>query len=207
MNCYFKKPDSFGKNWHPFVCFFKPFVCHITAFNKPNIWKKIPLVKISGFTLVELIITITVAGILMALAGPSLWQLFGQNRLTSHTNELIADINLSRSEAIKRVTTAGVCATAVNGTTCSGSNWANGWMVYFTDPNTNTVVLLRQHQQLVSDITLTSAANNIVYTRDGIASSGTGNYDLCDTKLGKFRRINVFSTGRPSLILTTPDTC
>ncbi len=207
MNCYFKKPDSLEKYMHPFVCLYNPFICLKMASIIPYIGKNVPLVKNKGFTLVEVVITLTVASILVALAAPSLWQLFGQNRLTSQTNELIADINLSRSEAVKRVTTAGVCATAVNGTSCSGSNWANGWMVYYTDPSTSAVVVLRQHQQLIGNTTLTSAANSIVYTRDGIVSSGSGNYDLCDTKLHKFRRINVSTTGRPSLTLTNPDTC
>jgi type IV fimbrial biogenesis protein FimT len=191
----------------PFVCQLIPFVGIGEPVITPFISKKIPLVGNNGFTLIELIVAITIIGILAAMAGPSMWTFFSQNRLSSQINELIADINLARSEAIKRSTTAGICATAINGTACAGGNWANGWMSYYIDPATNATVTLRLHQQLIGNSTLTSAAGAIVYTKDGTVTSGTGDYDLCDTQLHRFRRVNISTSGRPTLITLAADGC
>lgn len=193
---------------HPFVCHLIPFIGLNNPVIYPFVGKKLPLVDNEGFTLIELIVAITIVGILAAMAGPSMWTFFSQNRLSSQINELIADINLARSEAIKRSTTAGVCATAVNGTACAaGGNWANGWMSYYINPTTNATVTLRLHQQLIGNSTLTSAADAIVYAKDGTVTSGTGNYDLCDTQLHRFRRINISTSGRPALATPAADGC
>ena len=192
----------------PFVCHNHPFICLKFALIIPLINKKTPFIRNIGFTLIELVITLTVAGILMAVAAPSMWTFLGQNRLTSNTNELIADINLSRSEAIKRSATTGICPTAQGGSACvSGGDWINGWLVYYIDPATNASVTLRLHDPLSGKNTLTAAAINIVYLKDGTVSSGAGNYDLCDTKLHKFRRITISTTGRAALASLAADSC
>ncbi len=86
----------------------------------------------SGFTAIELLITIAVAAILMAIAVPSLTQLVRNSELTSITNTLLASINGARSEAMKRGGFAMVVPTG-NG---AGDTWRNGWVV-FVDVNTN----------------------------------------------------------------------
>ena len=58
--------------------------------------------KSSGFTLVELMITLAIAGILVAVGIPSFNSTISSNRLTSYANELVTALNLARSEAVKR---------------------------------------------------------------------------------------------------------
>ncbi len=202
------KPGSTLQNGYPFVCQSLPFVCSNNPAILPLVGYKLPLVCNKGFTLIELIIALTVAGILMALAAPNMWQFFGKNRLAANTNDLLADINLSRSEAIKRSTRAGICATAVNGAACAaGGNWLNGWLVYYIDPTTSASITIRTHEQLTGKSTLTSATDKIEYSKDGTVNTGTGNYDLCDTTLKRYRRINISTTGRPTLTTPSPDSC
>lgn len=86
----------------------------------------------AGFTLLEMIVTMTVAGILFAVGIPSLISTIRNNRLAGATNEFISTMIYARSEAVKRNVPVGVCRSS-DGVTCvtSGSaGWAIGWLVY-----------------------------------------------------------------------------
>ncbi len=76
----------------------------------------------SGFTLIELMITIAVAAILLAIAVPSFISMLTNNRLNSQTNEMVALFALARSEATKRGTEVRVAAR-------DASDWTKGWSV------------------------------------------------------------------------------
>ena len=81
-----------------------------------------------GFTLVELIVTMAIAAIILTQAVPSFSTMISNNRLTTQTNDLVADINLARSEAIKRGLRVILCRTAnpnAVAATCGGT--ANTW--------------------------------------------------------------------------------
>jgi type IV fimbrial biogenesis protein FimT len=56
----------------------------------------------TGFTLLELMITIAIAGILVGVAIPSFTSIITSNRLTAYANELVTALNLARNEAVKR---------------------------------------------------------------------------------------------------------
>lgn len=58
--------------------------------------------EVRGFTIVELLVTVTLAAILLSIAVPSFRQLMVSNRLTAQANEIVAAINFARSEAVKR---------------------------------------------------------------------------------------------------------
>lgn len=197
------------KNCIPFVCLKLPFICFSDTDVSPFVLKKQPFIGFKGFTLVELIITLTIAGILMAIAAPSMQTFVSSNRLTSQVNDLLADISLARNESIKRKVLTGICSTAVGGTSCDASgNWANGWLVYYCSDETaktacttsgSTKITVKLHEQLTGNNTLASPASEIVYRKDGIILSGAGQFTLTDTKTGKKRIVCIGTTGRPSL--------
>jgi len=84
-----------------------------------------------GFTLIELMVTILVLGILLGVAVPSFREAALGSRLTGYANNLVASAQLARSEAIKRNAAVTLCASK-NGTTCgvdAGSGWEAGWIV------------------------------------------------------------------------------
>lgn len=56
----------------------------------------------SGFTIVELMITVAVAAVLVTLAAPSLYDFILMQRLKSINAQLVTDMQFARSEAVSR---------------------------------------------------------------------------------------------------------
>lgn len=88
----------------------------------------------SGFTLVELMVTLSVAGILVTVGVPSFASMIASNRVTAASNEVVTALNLAKSEAIRSGQNTTLCKSA-DGTTCSG-NWSDGWIL-FNDIDSN----------------------------------------------------------------------
>jgi len=85
----------------------------------------------SGVTLVEVIVTLTVAVILVSLALPSFRNQLLNRTVESTADTLASDFRFARSEAIKRTSKVTICASP-NGTSCTGTGglWKNGWIVF-----------------------------------------------------------------------------
>ena len=92
----------------------------------------------AGFTLVEMLIAMSILAILIAIAAPSLRDFVMDVRLTGQANDLMADLMLARSEAVKRDSRMALCPRKSDmgkdgkksGDSCSsGNQWDNGWMV------------------------------------------------------------------------------
>ena len=65
-----------------------------------------------GFTLMELMVAITVFGILTALAVPSFTTMTNRNKLAAESNELLSAFQYARMEAIRTSASVTVCGTA-----------------------------------------------------------------------------------------------
>ena len=85
-----------------------------------------------GFTLIELMVTVSIASILMLIAVPSLTAFRRNAELTSITNKLITSVNAARGEAMKR----GMSAFLVP--LDNGANWDAGWVAFVDKARTQT---------------------------------------------------------------------
>jgi len=136
------------------------------------------LPKENGFTLIELIITLTVVGILTAIAVPAFRQFVESSRLTTATNDFIGDLSLARVEAMKRGTGSQtvVCASS-NGTSCTGSAWQAGWIIFVdadVSGNFNTGdTSLKIHEALPASLTATTSPTTSTLTFNGMGSMVT----------------------------------
>ncbi|MBP7136861.1 MAG: GspH/FimT family pseudopilin [Sphingomonadaceae bacterium] len=76
--------------------------------------------RVSGFTLMELLITMALIAVLAAIALPSFREFNIRMQVTDMTNDLVHDLNMARAEAVKRGLDVAVEA---------NTNWADGWVV------------------------------------------------------------------------------
>lgn len=159
--------------------------------------------KHNGFTLIELMITLAIVGILLLVGLPSLKSTMQDNQLVAATNELLSALHVARSEAIKLNARVSICATAGDGTNqCSGSDWSKGWIVFkdadggldYIDDTCSalgTDCLLRIHDAFSDDLLWIRAIDpgkNVIssftFTSRGLpktttGSSQSGNFSVC----------------------------
>lgn len=111
----------------------------------------IPMKKQSGLTLVELMVTLSLAAILLVTATPSFVSYTKDNRRTTYINELVSSLNLARSEAAKSNSMVAFCPSS-NGADCAGDNYDSGWIVFRNDDGDQPPVIdsgeaiLRTHE-------------------------------------------------------------
>lgn len=83
-----------------------------------------------GFSLLELMITLSVAAILLVVALPSFRDLMHRSRVSSASNELLASLSYARTEAVSRGQMVSMCA-STDGTSCVASKMMEpGWIIY-----------------------------------------------------------------------------
>jgi type IV fimbrial biogenesis protein FimT len=168
-----------------------------------------------GFTLIELIVTIAILAIVMALAVPDFTSTIQNNTIASVNNNLVNSLNYARSEAMKRGVPVSVCATSDNSYSACGSQWQLGWMV-FVNPtggsslsNTSAAPTLRVEKITDQNVTISvsPSINIATYNSTGFPNASTGNVAFtikatgCTTDAG--RRLTISLTGRPVIANVT----
>lgn len=147
------------------------------------------LPRSAGLTLIELMVTVSIAAILAALAVPNLNAFLVKNQASSISSEFARDINRVRIEAISRNACVSICQSTTAGSTdsnnppsCSttGSDWNRGWLVFedstclgtVSEPDEDDLIMERQTGS--SNFTLSPASGSallrITFNARGITS-------------------------------------
>ena len=124
--------------------------------------------RVSGYTMIELIITVMVGSVLLMIAIPTFFWVTNSNRIAAEINGLLGDLQFARGEAVKEGQNVTVCV-STNGTTCANLNtWQKGWIVFST---ANNLPLRVQNQFTSTDTFVASnAVGTITFNRDGYAN-------------------------------------
>lgn len=205
-----------------FVGHKQPFVCLSQADNKPFVCSNKPFVEIprnsaAGFTLIEALVVVIIAGILTAGAVSSFGNFIQSTRLTSATNDLVGDLSLARTEALKRQSGQVVVCVSSNGSTCdtSTTSWTNGWIVFWDANSSGNYetgdVMLKVHASLPTGHTITSTPANtgsVAFSKLGtlVSATATG-LQITNTKINQSRFVCMTIMGRASAAPTTATSC
>jgi type IV fimbrial biogenesis protein FimT len=115
-----------------------------------------------GFTLVEMMVTLMIMSVLVALAYPNLRNMTINTRVSDTTNELVVSLNLARSESVKR----GMSVTVV----ANENDWTKGWNVQTLD---STPEVLRTQPALEDGQTIMSTGASVTFGSAGTLSGST----------------------------------
>ena len=167
-----------------------------------------PIRSNTGFTLIEMIATVAVLAVLVTVGIPSFQETIDKRRLTGAAEQLQADLQYARSEAIKRNGNVFVNFTA------SGSNWCYGISTTTCNCNTTSCQLDTVEKEVNQDgfrnISLgvtNMTGNNLNFEpRRGLVSMNnnaapivTGTVTLTSSSSSKSLRIDVSRLGRVKL--------
>ncbi|MEP7185388.1 MAG: GspH/FimT family pseudopilin [Rhodanobacter sp.] len=178
--------------------------------------------KQAGFTLLELMVTITVAAILTAIAFPNFRDLLKRSAVSGHSNELIGDLNFARETASTEMSFVSICPSANPNAavpSCAASeSFAQGWIVYKA-PSAGTnfssatgFALLRISQSFTNASIIADSSAPITFDqRGGVLIGGTPRAELffvcaknAADSIGRSspraagQRVSVLSAGRVS---------
>ena len=165
-----------------------------------------------GFTLLELVITVAVLAIALGIAIPSFQGITNRNRLTGVTNELLAAIQLTRMEAVRRNTRVTFCPTT-NGTSCGGSNWMRSIVRAANGDVVREFRFAGRGLTILGSSNVTTG-NQLSFGSNGFARAGTGTATagglrVCSTALpaDENARDVMFSVSRVSVSTSGNDGC
>ncbi len=157
----------------------------------------------TGFTLVELMVTLVVAAILLSIGMPSFTEFIRDNKTVSETSRLVRDLNFTRSEAVQRGVPVSLCRGTVAG--CGNNPWEDGWIV-FTNINRNNALdgadaVIQVNEGLDANFTLRAGGNIVTYLPSGNLLSGADTFKVCrpDQDTARSRAVDISVTGRISV--------
>jgi type IV fimbrial biogenesis protein FimT len=136
-----------------------------------------------GFTLVEMMVTVAVVAILLAVGAPQLRTFVQKQQVRGDVQTLASAIQLARTEALKRSSDVTLCPLPSSGAhECADAttDWSHGWMVFVDPPQTaagdnaydsDTDTLLRVDDQVRSSslTSNSSTLSTITFRANGLA--------------------------------------
>ncbi|NQZ32411.1 MAG: type II transport protein GspH [Oceanospirillaceae bacterium] len=117
----------------------------------------------TGFSLIELMISLVILGLLIGIALPNFNRFIAQRRVSSIQQNLIDTLSLARSEAVTRGERVVVCAIPAGQVACAAvsttnTDWSGGWIVFVESTN----FIIRNKRQMQPNIGISFSGGNRV---------------------------------------------
>ncbi|UCC55089.1 MAG: GspH/FimT family protein [Gammaproteobacteria bacterium] len=185
---------------------------------------KIKRHKQRGFSIPEILITLGIVSIVLSTAVPAISTTIRDSRLSTHLNNVVADIHFARSEAAKRDVRVIMCRSAYPNAKvpkCGGTEkvWTTGYIIFADDGNyTNNVyndgvdTLLRRGQEVESGVKLRTNwtwNRNLEFNPSGSTNEGgVAEMSICDSRGDEYgKQIVVAQSGLPKMYSNNIRTC
>lgn len=166
-----------------------------------------------GFTLIDLILTLSIVSILISISLPSFSAQIKQAQVKTATNSLLESINLTRTQAVM---------TNKRATIRRQNEWSEGWEIFIDTDNDGirdaNEKLIKMQEKLngIKIITNRPITNNVSYIGTGESrnASGTngggfqaGTFTICPTAKGKGVQLILARGGRVRVAEINEEKC
>jgi type IV fimbrial biogenesis protein FimT len=157
-----------------------------------------------GFSMVELMMAIAILAILATVAIPSFSEFALANKLRAYSNNLVASVHLTRSEAIKRNQVVEM-SVSTNGSTCGEGGWEQGWIILAGE------TVLHRQQAVVDGFRISASGGleTLSFQPTGLAAT-KAQFTVCratPTTGAQESIVSVSITGKPSVRRTETGIC
>ncbi|MGH8598332.1 MAG: GspH/FimT family pseudopilin [Gammaproteobacteria bacterium] len=171
-----------------------------------------------GFTILELMVTVAVGGILSMVVIPELTSFLKNSASRQTSYDLMSSLMIARSEAIKRGSRVVLCRTEnphAPTPSCGGEakNWSTGWLVFIAEDgdsefDVGTDVLVTVGDATSNGINLRSngvSDSSVEFRADGsLTAASTARFVICDERgAAAGRQLNVAKIGRADVEVGT----
>lgn len=158
-----------------------------------------------GFTILELIVTVAIAGILVAVGLPNMQNFIKNERRTAFTNSLWSDLMLARSKAVEMNQPVIICSSD-DEATCTNTGYENGWIVAIDSDNDGAITgldeIIKIQQAVSGDISYNLSdpgLDMVTYDNRGFTPNNQGTFSICDDRgADHARSLTLSPTGRVS---------
>jgi type IV fimbrial biogenesis protein FimT len=179
----------------------------IYLFHGGNIMKR------NGFTLIDLILALSIVSILISIALPNFSAQIKQAQVKTATNSLLEAINLTRTQAVM---------TNKRTTIRKQNEWSEGWEIFIDADNdgirdaNEQLIKMQEKFNGIKIVTNRPITNNVSYigtgeSRSASGSSGggfqAGTFTICPTAKGKGVQLILARGGRVRVAKIDEEKC
>ena len=152
--------------------------------------------KSNGFTLLELMVAMTILAILLSIAVPSFSNLISSNRIENQADNFLSSLAMARSEAIKLNQQVKLCKSSDGATCTTSGDWSVGWIIMDNSSN-----ILQTYDGIPDGFTFSSTdlKDEVTFRPSGEITSTGGSIIICgpDGKEADAHVVFLSAVGRP----------